>query len=79
MNSASRILNQLATKHVGDGKTLLVFVTDDDATLAVFNHQFKDDAIDLAKSFDTPCWVEDKTGVIYDNPASVRRQRSEED
>jgi hypothetical protein len=79
MNPATKILNQLATKYVGDGKSMLCFVTDDDGTIAVFHHQFVADAKKLADSFHTPCWVEDRNGVCHDNKASERRSREEGD
>jgi len=71
-------LEKLASKHVGDGKTSLIFVTDDQGVLAVFNGSFLPEAKRIANSFGTPCWVETKDGVEYDNPAARLRQRDEE-
>lgn len=72
-------LNKLATKFAGDGKTDLIFVTDDIGTMAVFvGRELLADAKALAKRISDPCWVETKEGVYYDNPASSRRQQAEE-
>jgi hypothetical protein len=75
----SKELERLATKHVGDPKSNLVFVSDDDGVIAVFTQAFLRDAERLADSFSTPCWVETKHGVEHDNAASLRRQAAEED
>lgn len=73
-------LDKLATKHVGDGRSNLIFVTDDNGTVAVFvGHSFFSDAKRIANEMAGPCWVEDKTGVTYDNLPSRQRQREEDD
>ena len=71
-------LEKLATKHVGDGKSQLIFVTDNQGVIAIFNGDFLPEAKRLANSFGTPCWVETKDGVEYDNPEARLRQREED-
>jgi hypothetical protein len=73
------VLDKLATEYVGDGKSNLVFVTDDDGVLAIFDGRlFLGDAKKIADSYGSPCWVEDKDGVAYDNKASRRRSEKED-
>lgn len=77
---ARKVLDQLATKYVGDQKSELIFVTDDTGTFAVFyGRELLSDAKALAKRISDPCWVETRGGVYYDNAASARRQREEDD
>jgi len=72
-------LDNLATKYVGDGKTDLIFVTDDAGTVAVFvGRSLLPDAKALAKQMVDPCWVETKDGVFYDNLAASRRQKEDD-
>ncbi len=74
-------LDRLATKYVGDPKSELVFVSDDHGVVAVFDgREFLDDAEALAKRLmPDPAWVEHRDGVYFDNAASARRQRYEDD
>ncbi len=75
-----KALDKLATKYVGDGKTSLIFVTDDTGVIAAFfSLIFLADAKKIANSFESPCWVEDRNGTVYDNAASARRQAEEDD
>jgi len=74
------VLDKLATKYVGDGKSHLVFVTDDSGVLAIFDgRSFLGEAKKIADQMIEPCWVEDKEGVAYDNKASRRRQAAGDD
>jgi len=72
-------LEKLATKHVGDGKSYLLFVTDDEGNVcAVFvGRHLRDAARDLADSFREPYRVEDKDGVYYENRAAAKESGSE--
>jgi hypothetical protein len=75
-------LESLARKHVGDGKSDLVFVTVEGSVVAVFvgRKDFLDEAKDLADSFDGfAASVEDKDGVYYDNKEAERLQFEEDD
>ena len=75
------VLEALARDHVGDDKSDLSFVTvSGRGVVAVFVGD-TDGAIDYCEKLDpkVPAFVEDRTGVVWDNPASDELQRVEDE
>lgn len=77
--ATKNVLDALATKYVGDGRSNLIFVTDDDGVVAIFDgREFMSEAKQIADRMTDPCIVEDKHGVAHENRASRRRQKKDD-
>lgn len=79
-------LENLARDLVGDGASSIAFVNVQGRIAALFNTSADSEtntlaAIDYAMTLDEeiPCFVENRDGVAWDNDASDRLQREEEE